>query len=61
MSDDHHLWHKPLPDPEGGWAVSKKIFAALRASVWSKNKGGPESATANSLRFALKKTYEDGT
>ena len=32
------------PDPEmrvGGGAVSKKIFSALRASFWSKNKGGP--------------------
>ena len=34
------------PDPEirgkggGGGAVSKKIFSALRASVWSKNKWG---------------------
>ena len=29
------------PDLEirGGGAVSKKIFSALRASVWSKNKG----------------------
>ena len=44
-----------VPDPdleikggrgEGGGgvgvgAVSKKMFSALRASVWSKNKGGP--------------------
>ena len=33
----------------GGWPVSKKIFSALRASVWSKHKGGgpcPESAAA---------------
>ena len=30
------------PDPEirGGGAVSKKIFSAIRASLWSKNKGG---------------------
>ena len=29
------------PDPEiRGAAVSKKCFSALRASVWSKNKGG---------------------
>ena len=30
------------PDPKirgGGRPVSKKIFSALRASVWSKNKG----------------------
>ena len=31
------------PDPEiRGWAQSaKKIFSALGASFWSKNKGGP--------------------
>ena len=31
------------PDPEirGGGGVSKKIFLALQASVWSNNKGGP--------------------
>ena len=30
------------PDPEiRGEGVCKKIFLALRASVWSKNKGGP--------------------
>ena len=31
------------PDPEirGGGAVSKKFFSDVRASVWSKNKGGP--------------------
>ena len=32
------------PDPlmgGGGGAVSKKFFFALRASVWSKNKGDP--------------------
>ena len=29
----------------GGWgAVSKKIFSALQASVWSKNKGEGEGA-----------------
>ena len=29
------------PDLEiRGWVVSKKIFSALRASVWAKNKGG---------------------
>ena len=29
------------PDPEiRGSSVSKKIFSALRASVWSKNRGG---------------------
>ena len=69
MSDDHHFWHKPVPDPDleirkgggGGRAVSKKMFAALQASVWSRNKEGPEPATANSLRFALKKKYDDGT
>ena len=42
------------PDPEiRGSSVSKKIFSALRASVWSKNRGGgggspgplPRSAT----------------
>ena len=27
---------------KGGGAVSKKIFSALQASVWSKNKGGPD-------------------
>ena len=26
MSDDHHLWHKPLPDPEGGGGRSPKKF-----------------------------------
>ena len=45
------------PDIKGG-AVSKKIFSALWASVWSKNKGGqgpgplgpsPGSATAKCL------------
>ena len=32
------------PDPEirGGWAVSNFNFSALRASVWAKNKGGPD-------------------
>ena len=30
---------RPL-DKGGGGKVSKKIFAALWASVWSKNKGG---------------------
>ena len=33
------------PDPEmrvgGGGAVSKNFFSDVRASVWSKNKGGP--------------------
>ena len=30
------------PDPEiRGGAASKKFFSALRASFWSKNKGGP--------------------
>ena len=30
-----------IPDPEiRGGPVSKKTFSALRASVWSKNKGG---------------------
>ena len=30
----------PDPDIRGGGAVSKKIFLALWASVWSKNMGG---------------------
>ena len=29
----------PNPEIRGG-AVSKKVFSALQASVWSKNKGG---------------------
>ena len=33
----------PHPEIRGGGAVSKKIFFALRASFWSKNKGGPPS------------------
>ena len=36
------------PDPYikgGGGQVSKKFFSTLRALVWSKNKGGPGSAT----------------
>ena len=39
------------PDPEirGGGAVSKKFFSALRASVWSKNKGGQAPALDPSL------------
>ena len=28
------------PDPEIRGVVSQKFFSALRASVWSKNKGG---------------------
>ena len=28
------------PDPEIGGAASKKLFSALRASFWSKNKEG---------------------
>ena len=33
------------PDPEmrGGGTVLKNVFSALRASVWSKNKGRPPS------------------
>ena len=39
-----------LPDPEiRQGAVSKKIFAALRASVWSKNKGGGQATQAPPL------------
>ena len=73
MSDDHHFWHKPVPDPDleircggvrgGGWGggVSKQQFFGL------KNKGAglpgpsPGSATANSLSIALKITCDDGT
>ena len=56
-----------MPDPDleirgGGWAgrSPKKLFSALRASVWSKNKGGgwgrapgpfPGSATGNPHPF----------
>ena len=29
-----------IREGRGGGAVSKKIFSAPRASVWSKNKGG---------------------
>ena len=43
-------------DKGGGGAVSKKMFSALRASVWSKNKGGPDpfprSATAVNIPIA---------
>ena len=39
------------PDPEmrGGGVVSKKFFSALRASFWSKNKGGPRAPRAPPL------------
>ena len=52
-----------MPDPDlkirsggGGGAVSKKIFWARRASVWSKNKGEPGSPRSPRLRYAT----EDG-
>ena len=45
------------PDPEiRGGAVSNKIFSALRASVWSKNRGAgpsPRFATINGGRLAF--------
>ena len=39
-----------------GGAVAKKIFSALPASVWSKNKGEPGSPGPPPLRYAT----EDG-
>ena len=39
MSTREGAW-SPRPLDKGGGAVSKKIFSALRASVWSKNEGG---------------------
>ena len=45
------------PDPEiRGGAVSNQIFSALRASVWSKNRGAgpsPRFATINGGRLAF--------
>ena len=51
----------PHSEIRGGGLVSKKIFLALWASFWSKNKGGkeggggtglsPGSATANGSMF----------
>ena len=44
---------RPLDKWRGGGRVSKKTFSALRASVWSKNRGSralrapPGSATAS--------------
>ena len=60
------LGYSTVPDPDleirrgrsfrlldkGGGAASKKIFSALRASVWSKNKGegrGPSPGSATAL------------
>ena len=41
MSAQHSAGCRPLDKVGGGGGRSpKKIFSALRASVWSKNKGG---------------------
>ena len=41
------------PDPEirggGGWPVSKKFTSVLRASVSSKNKGGPSPGSTTAF------------
>ena len=45
------------PDPEtsGGGGLQKKVFSALRASVWYKNKGGPGPPRAPPLDPPLSK------
>ena len=46
-------WRSPRPWDKGGGAVLKKVFSALRASVWSKSKGGAGLPRAPSLNPPL--------
>ena len=72
MSDDHHFWHKPVPDPDleircggvrgGGWGGSpNNNFSVLKIRGAGLPGPSPGSATANSLSIALKITCDDGT
>ena len=45
------------PDPEIEGGSDKKFFSAPRASIWSKNKGGPGPPRAPSLDPPLLKSF----